>query len=80
MISICLIATKKSKINYGDSTLRIIITGALGHIGSYLTRFLAHEFHGAEIIMIDNMLTQRYPSLFNLPSIGKYKFKSFIEK
>ena len=28
----------------------------------------------AEIIMIDNMMTQRFPSLFNLPPMGKYRF------
>ncbi len=54
--------------------MKIIVTGALGHIGSYLVRFLATKFPKAEIIMIDNMMTQRYPSLFNLPSEGNYRF------
>ncbi|MEA9598551.1 SDR family oxidoreductase [Polynucleobacter sp. AP-Sanab-80-C2] len=54
--------------------MKIIITGALGHIGSSLVRFLPLEFPNAEIVMIDNMLTQRYPSLFSLPASSLYKF------
>jgi len=54
--------------------MKIIVTGAIGHIGSYLIRDLAIQFPGAEIVMIDNMMTQRFPSLFNLPSVGRYRF------
>jgi len=54
--------------------MKIIVTGALGHIGSYIIRSLGVKFEGAEIIMIDNMMTQRFPSLFNLPKTGNYKF------
>jgi UDP-glucose 4-epimerase len=54
--------------------MKIIVTGAIGHIGSYVVRDLPNQFPGAEIVMIDNMMTQRYPSLFNLPSIGSYRF------
>lgn len=54
--------------------MRIIVTGAVGHIGSYLIRDLAVQFPGAEIVMIDNMLTQRLSSLFNLPAVGRYRF------
>jgi UDP-glucose 4-epimerase len=54
--------------------MKIVVTGAIGHIGSYLIRDLAVQFPGAEIIMIDNMMTQRFPSLFNLPALGKYRF------
>jgi UDP-glucose 4-epimerase len=54
--------------------MNIIVTGAIGHIGSYLIRDLAVQFPGAEIVMIDNMLTQRFPSLFNLPAVGRYRF------
>lgn len=54
--------------------VKIVVTGAIGHIGSFLIRDLALQFPGSEIVMIDNMLTQRFPSLFNLPTLGKYKF------
>lgn len=54
--------------------MKIVVTGAIGHIGSYLIRELALQFPGAEIVMIDNMMTQRFPSLFNLPALGRYRF------
>ena len=54
--------------------MKIVVTGALGHIGSYIVRDLAHQFRGVEIVMIDSMMTQRFASLFNLPSIGRYRF------
>src|SRR5216684_3694514 len=53
---------------------RIVVTGALGHIGSRLIRELPIEFPGAEIVMMDNLSTQRYASLFHLPSQGRYRF------
>lgn len=54
--------------------MKIVVTGAIGHIGSYLIRDLAVQFPGAEILMIDNMMTQRFSSLFNLPTTAKYHF------
>lgn len=54
--------------------MKIVVTGAIGHIGSYVVRDLAFQFPGAEIVMIDNMMTQRFPSLFDLPAVGRYKF------
>ena len=54
--------------------MKIIVTGAIGHIGSYVIRDLGVFFPRAEIVMIDNMMTQRFPSLFNLPSGVKYQF------
>jgi nucleoside-diphosphate-sugar epimerase len=54
--------------------MKIVVTGAIGHIGSYLIRDLAVQFPGAEILMIDNMMTQRFPSLFNLPLTAQYRF------
>lgn len=54
--------------------MKIVVTGGLGHIGSKLIRDLPASFPGAEIVVIDNMLTQRYPALFNLPKEGRYNF------
>jgi nucleoside-diphosphate-sugar epimerase len=54
--------------------MKIVVTGAIGHIGSYLVRELAVQFPGSEIVMIDNLMTQRFPSLFNLPALGRYSF------
>jgi len=66
--------------------MKIVVTGSNGHIGSYLIRDLPNYFPSAEIILIDNLSTQRFSSLFNLPSHGNYKFiyadvaKESIEK
>jgi len=54
--------------------VKIVVTGAIGHIGSYVIRDLGIQFPNAKIVMIDNMMTQRYPSLFNLPTVGNYHF------
>jgi len=54
--------------------MKIIVTGALGHIGSSIVRELPHSFPESEIVMVDNMITQRYCSLFNLPEEGTYRF------
>jgi UDP-glucose 4-epimerase len=54
--------------------MKIVITGALGHIGSRLIRDLPDRFPGAEIVMLDNLATQRYCSLFNLPPQGRFRF------
>ncbi len=45
---------------------RILITGGLGHIGSELIRNLPKEFENSQFIVLDNFLTQRYCSLFEL--------------
>jgi nucleoside-diphosphate-sugar epimerase len=54
--------------------MKILVTGALGHIGSRLIRNLPFAFPKSKIVMIDNMMTQRYCSLFNLPQEGLYEF------
>ena len=54
--------------------MKIVITGAVGHIGSFLIRDLAIHFPGVNIVMIDNMMTQRFSSLFNLPKTDKFRF------
>src|SRR5688572_5827257 len=53
--------------------MKLVITGALGHIGSYVVRDLPRWFPDSEIVMVDNLMTQRYASLFNLSS-GRYRF------
>lgn len=54
--------------------MKIVVTGALGHIGSRVIREFPSAFPGAEIVMVDNLLVQRYCSLFNLPGEGNYRF------
>lgn len=54
--------------------MKIVVTGALGHIGSRLIRQIPAAYAQAEIVMIDNLVTQRYCSLFNLPANGQYRF------
>jgi UDP-glucose 4-epimerase len=53
--------------------MKILVTGALGHIGSLLIRKLSETFPDSTILLMDNMLTQRYASLFDLPKTAKYK-------
>lgn len=54
--------------------MRFVVTGALGHIGSRLIRELPQSFPDAEIVMLDDLSTQRFPSLFDLPSTARYRF------
>jgi len=54
--------------------VKIVVTGALGHIGSKLIRDLQTHFENPNIVMVDDLSTQRYSSLFNLPKNGKYYF------
>lgn len=54
--------------------MNVLVTGGLGHIGSRLIRDL-NELGGIELVRIlDNLSTQRYCSLLNLPTRVKYEF------
>ena len=54
--------------------MNILITGGLGHIGSKLIREIPRNLKSSRITILDNLLTQRFCSLFNLK---KYNY-SFI--
>lgn len=54
--------------------MKIVVTGGLGHIGSRLVRELPRFFESPEIVVVDNLSTQRYSSLFNLPTGARYRF------
>lgn len=52
--------------------MKIAVTGALGHIGSRLVRELASFRPQDELMLIDNLATQRYASLFGLPASCRF--------
>jgi len=54
--------------------VNILITGGLGHIGSYLIRHLNEELDVKKIVVVDSLMTQRYTSLFDLPGSQNVKF------
>jgi UDP-glucose 4-epimerase len=54
--------------------MRLLITGATGHIGSHLLGNLPDLSFIDEIIIIDSMLANRYCSLFNLSLGCSFKF------
>ncbi len=57
----------------GRAGMKLVITGALGHIGSRLIRsILPQEF--AEVVLIDNLATQRYAALFGLRGDVGWRF------
>ena len=58
--------------------MRLILTGALGHIGSYISKNIFKINKIKEIILIDNFNTQRYSSLFNLKKKLKFLFLTKI--
>ena len=50
--------------------MKVLVTGGLGHIGSNLIRLLK----GCDLIVVDDFMTQRYASLFNLSPETKIDF------
>ena len=55
--------------------MKFVVTGALGHIGSRLVRALPDHFPGCAIDLVDNLMTQRYPALFDLGDKATYRFR-----
>jgi UDP-glucose 4-epimerase len=55
--------------------MKILITGGSGHIGSHLLLYLGQLSYIKNIFVVDNLLTQRYTSFFNLP----FKHKVSVE-
>ena len=53
--------------------MKIIITGALGHIGSYLIRNLKLIYKIKTLYLIDNLSSERYSSLYDLKK-SHYQF------
>ena len=47
--------------------MKILITGGLGHIGSYIIENISKIKLVKKVYLIDNFSTNRYCSLFNLP-------------
>ena len=54
--------------------MKLVVTGALGHLGSSLIRELANAWPGAEIVLLDDLATERYASLYELPAAARYRF------
>ena len=52
---------------------KLLVTGALGHIGSRFVRQLEPAAY-EEVFLLDNLSTQRYGSLFDLPSQPCFRF------
>lgn len=53
--------------------MKLIVTGALGHVGSRFIRELPVGVFD-RVLLIDDLSSQRYPSLFNLPAGNRYEF------
>ena len=53
---------------------KIVVTGALGHIGSRLIRKLPAALPATQFVLLDDLSTQRYCSLFDLPAPAAFQF------
>ena len=54
--------------------MHVLVTGGLGHIGSQLIRDLAAANTVRQVTVYDDLSTQRYGALFNLPPAVAYRF------
>lgn len=52
----------------------ILITGPLGHIGSHLIHNLDTSVFTGDILLMDNLESRRFPSLYNLPKSSTFRF------
>jgi len=53
--------------------VKILLTGGLGHIGSYLIEQISKK-KDLELVVLDSLKTQRYSSLFNFSKNCKFTF------
>lgn len=60
-------------MNKNTKKKKVLITGALGHIGSQLIRNLDKTVI-TDVLLLDSLESRRYASLFDLPGGVKYKF------
>jgi UDP-glucose 4-epimerase len=51
---------------------KLLVTGGLGHIGSRLIREVTQDV--SEVHILDNLSSERYVSLFDLPAQRRYRF------
>ena len=56
-----------------NKVTKIVISGGLGHIGSYISQKLLKTQKKIHLVIIDPLYSQRYPSLFNLNNNSKNK-------
>jgi UDP-glucose 4-epimerase len=56
------------------STRDVLITGPLGHIGSHLIRHLDRSAFGGRVVLLDNLESRRFPSLYGLPRDVPFAF------
>ena len=59
---------------------KIIITGGLGHIGSFLIKKIFKEKKNIHLIVIDNLSSQRIFSLFNLKTYNNKRWMPLLSK
>lgn len=61
------------ELSMSSNAKKVLITGALGHIGSALIRNLGKDID-REVIILDSLEGRRFPSLYGLPKEFKFKF------
>ena len=54
--------------------MKILITGGLGHIGSYLLRNFTIPNKKINFFVYDNLISERFCSIFNLKNKNTFNF------